>query len=491
VAAGTLNVAATARAADVAVLVVPRFPLECYARDGAVGLLVPGSGSEVSRAGAIAALTKGRVRNSKLGGLAEGPDLIEVARRPAAITIYVSLPPPGSHPNRTRYPVAVVGGGYHGVLTSTSTRIDGLVSIADIAPTAVALHRGERPRIRARTDAGAVERLERLDRRLDRLHGSRLAANVLVFTSGFTLAAFGFVLRSPLLARAAVLAGPLLLLGGLALSAAGEARGGVTWLVLGALSLAAAPLAGPVRGRLLGLALAALLAVYLVVLVAWPDVAALSPLGPHPDGGGRFFGITNRVETLLLVPALLGAALLGATGLVGVGPLALVMVGWSRAGADGGGILVLAAGLGVLALRRGGRTGTPRSLALVVAGVIALGLVLVGVDAVTGGSSHVTSAVGSGPSELFHAWLRRLEISYRSVTSAPLTTVLWLASAAGLLAIARARPRVAALDAFLVAVAVSLLFNDSPNDVARFGVLAAVTLWAWLRVDLTAAGRVH
>ena len=71
--------------------------------------------------------------------------LIEIAARARPLTIYVALPPPGRHHNVTRYPVAVVGGGYRGILDSPSTRLPGLVSIADIAPTAVALEQGTKP----------------------------------------------------------------------------------------------------------------------------------------------------------------------------------------------------------------------------------------------------------------------------------------------------------------------------------------------------------
>ena len=49
------------------------------------------------------------------------------------VTIYVSLPPPGRTPNQHRYPVAVVGCAFHGVLTSTATHLRGLISVADIA----------------------------------------------------------------------------------------------------------------------------------------------------------------------------------------------------------------------------------------------------------------------------------------------------------------------------------------------------------------------
>jgi hypothetical protein len=334
--------------------------------------------------------------------------------------------------------------------------------------------------------------LERLERRFHQLHRSRVAANVTTFVVSYVLAALGLLVGSGLLTRAALLVAPLVLLGGLALSGAGEARPAVTWPVLGVLALAAVPLAAGLRGRGLGLALAALLAVYLVALTAWPDVPALSVLGPYPEQGGRFYGITNRVETLLLVPTLLGAALLGRVGLAGVGLLALVTVGWSRAGADAGGILVLAAGLGVLALRSGRRRRlTLRRLAPVVAGIVALGLILVALDALTGGSSHATSAVGSGPGTLAEDWWHRLEISYHSLTSDWLTVLFSIGFIGGLVAVARARPRVPVLDALLVAIVVSLLFNDAPDDVVRYGVMAAATLWAWLRVDETEARRLE
>ena len=96
-------------------------------------------------------------------------------------------------------------------------------------------------------------------------------------------------------------------------------------------------------------ALLSILAVYLVVLAFSQETSSLAALGPHPDGGVRFYGISNQVETLLLVPGLLGAALLGASFVPVVGALVLVVVGASGLGADGGGILVPDADLGALA----------------------------------------------------------------------------------------------------------------------------------------------
>ena len=63
---------------------------------------------------------------------------------------------PGRHHNVTRYPVAIVGGGFRGILDSPSTRLPGLVSIADVAPTAVALEQGTKPVLGFRPGNAAV-----------------------------------------------------------------------------------------------------------------------------------------------------------------------------------------------------------------------------------------------------------------------------------------------------------------------------------------------
>ena len=44
------------------------------------------------------------------------------------------------------------------------------------------------------------------------------------------------------------------------------------------------------------------------------------------------------------------------------------------------------------------------------------------------------------------------------------------------------RPRVAALDALLVALAVSLLVNDTAVDVFGFGALGCAVVWTWGRL---------
>ena len=85
----------------------------------------------------------------------------------------------------------------------------------------------------------------------------------------------------------------------------------------------------------------------------WAEPAwnALAVIGPHPDGGGRFYGVTNEVETLLLPPALVLGALAGVRLLPVVGLALAAGIATSRIGADGGGLVVYLAGFAVLWLR--------------------------------------------------------------------------------------------------------------------------------------------
>src|SRR5207237_8152423 len=91
------------------------------------------------------------------------------------LTFYVALPPPGRTANHRRYPVAVVGCGLHGLLTSSSTRISGLISIADIAPAVEHLRRYkcDPSPLGAKADVAAPADLRALDRRIDHVHDAR------------------------------------------------------------------------------------------------------------------------------------------------------------------------------------------------------------------------------------------------------------------------------------------------------------------------------
>ncbi|MHB8471164.1 MAG: hypothetical protein ACYDCH_15645, partial [Gaiellaceae bacterium] len=114
---------------------------------GAVGLLVPGVGPTTNRRQALAELVRGAEVNAQLGGVPRGPTLLSThlaTGTPTAPRLIVVVLPPKGPPvaNDLRYRVAVLGGGFHGLLESPTTRIRGLVSIVDIAPTALGHERG-------------------------------------------------------------------------------------------------------------------------------------------------------------------------------------------------------------------------------------------------------------------------------------------------------------------------------------------------------------
>jgi hypothetical protein len=471
---GILAGAAPARAEPVAVVVVPAQQVWAQADRGAIGLIVPGAGATVTRAQALRSLTTGR-SVSGLAGKERRAPLIRIASRAGPLTIYVALPPPGSHHNVTRYPVAIVGRGFRGILDSPSTRLPGLVSIADIAPTAVALEQGTEPTIGFRP--GNAASLRELDGRLTRAHDSRTAATIGLAVLLICLTAAAFAMRSRRLALSALLAAPGAISIALLLSAAGIRSPLPVALVVAAGGALTALVAGR-REALFAPVVTLFLAVFLVVLAAFPETNALAAIGPHPDGGVRFFGVTNQVETLLLAPVLAAAAR-SRRWLAAVGLLALVALGWSRAGADGGGVLVLLAGFAALVVQDGLRRVSLVRVALAGAAVLGGAVLLVAVDAGLGGSSHVADAVGGGPSGLADDLGRRLDVSWAGATASWHAGLVCALGLAALLAIAVRAPRHSTTTAFLAALAVSLVVNDSPVDELAWGALGAAALLAW------------
>lgn len=477
----TAGLATASTPPTVSVLVVPRFAPAEHAAAGAVGLFVPGSGKTVSRRSALASLVRGKVVTSDLGGVPSGKPLIRLGKHPAELTIYVALPPPGRHPNTVRYPIAIVGGDYHGLLTSRSTRIPGLVSIADVAPTAVALDTGRQPLIRSRPEARPASTLARLDRRLSDARSARTPATVILVAIALAAALIGLALGSPYLSRAGLLAAPGAAAAAVFVSAIGVTTPWQTLLLLalltagGALVLAASP-------RLLLPAFAAWIVAYLVALVGWPSVVSLAAIGPHPDGGGRFYGITNMTSGVLLSVALVAASLAGLRWLPAVALLALVTDGWSRAGADGGGTIVLLAAFLVLGVRLAGLRLTPLRIAALVAATLGAGLAGVGLDAATGGSSHVTRTVRRGPGALAGEFAHRIHISAAFLWSSWTAAIVFAVSVSALIWLATRGPRFPAGDALIAGVIVSLLVNDSPADIAAAGAVSYGVLWGWRRV---------
>lgn len=435
------------------------------AGQGAVGLVVPDAGPTTSEARALSALERGEVTNSLRGGSSDAPRRLRATvDRTGSLALRggrfrVGIPRGGRQSHDRRYAI-VRPGDERGLLTSESTRIPGLVAIADIAYG----------RLRVEPHARPAAYLRDLDRRItDNARTRRVTPALVVVAAGLAalvtvwagLAAFGTVLCANLLLGTAGLSHPVVVALLLVLAVAAAVP----------LGLLAERLPPARRDAVVGAALVGVVALYLAAMATDATWVALAPFGPTQNA--RFYGLSNLVETIVLVPALAGAALLarrwGLPALLAAAALALVTVAGSRFGADGGGALVLAAGYAVLGA---GLAGTGRRALLVAAGVAAAAVAVAALDALLGPSTHVGETVRGGPLELARDLGDRVELSWRRATDSwELAAVVFGAIAALAVAVARG-PRRALPLAVAVAVAVSLIVNDSPRDVSVGGLVA-------------------
>jgi hypothetical protein len=462
---GTVSARVTPRGEVPHVVVVDRISdatFAALAERGAVGLLRPGYGPTTNRRRALAELVRGTEVNARLGGVPKGKPLLNTNKASVYPNchscIVVQLPPRGAPTANNRlYRIAVIGMGFHGLLTSPTTHIPGLVSIVDIAPTALPGHSSTT--LSWTASSNAVGRLAKLDQAI----GSN---NRLKFPALFILA--GVLLALALLGlRAAVTAVPAALLVNLALG-----MGQVSNEVL----LCAAVSAGTV---LVALALArfcrsesallvlygGVVALYAYVMVTRPEWQAVNPFGPTQNS--RFWGIGNQVETLLLAPLLAGALLarrrFGIVGFVAFGVFGLVVMTDNRLGADGGGSIVLGVALAVLGTRlfrlgAKGFVGLLGSAAIGVLWIVSRGLA-------QRGPNHLRSAFANHGAGLLSSLESRVPLSYVPALHAwqivlPLLLVL-VAAFALAWRTARQRSTRDLLLAFGVAVLTSLLVNDS------------------------------
>ena len=245
-----------------------------------------------------------------------------------------------------------------------------------------------------------------------------------------------------------------------------------------------------------------------VVLTAHAaDLIVGSPLivrslaGPNPGFGARFYGIGNELEALLSMMVLIGAGALltGRRGRVvpvgfAVGCLvAALFIGAGRLGADVGGVITLGAGAAgaVLASLPGGpsRRAIAVALATPVMAVGALALV----DLASGGDAHLTRSVldADSPGELVDVAERRLDISWDNLKSGttPISVALFaLVLAYGVMRRKRVlaplegeRAFAAGMWGALAATVVGALGNDSGPTIFLIGAAALVLAAAYLQ----------
>ena len=440
------------------------------AERGAVGLVRPGYGPTTNRRRALAELVRGAEVNARLGGAPRGDPLVVAGKARVFpncdMCIVVQLPPRSAPTANDRlYRIAVIGRGFHGLLTSPTTRIAGLVSIVDVAPTAMNyLHSG----LSSVPAKDSVADLSRLDAQI---HGEdRLKYAGVFIVAGIAIL---FALLGWSAARTAI---PAALLANLvfgALQVTNEVA--ICAIFTAATVVGALWLARVCRDSLalLGLIVAVLL-VYMLLFATRPGWAAITPLGP--DQNLRFWGIGDQIATLLLTPVLMGAVIarqrLGWLGFAAFSLLGLLVMTDNRLGANGGGAI----GLGLALALLGARLSQRGLLAIVGASAAAAATVLAIVQhgLASSGPNHLRSAFGHGVGGLLRVAANRVPLVYTPALHGwPLTlplAVLLIVSGVLAFRVTRARAARDLLLALTAGLTASLLVNDATGFMLAAGI---------------------
>jgi len=441
------------------------------ATEGAVGLMVPNAGPRTGQAAAFAGMVRGVLYNTRLP---KPHDIVLIrvkqtneipAHGPA---IVVGLPPATKAPNDRRYPIAVLGGGYHGLLVSSLTRVPGLVSIADVARTALQTPHA----LSWQRDDGAVATSYRLEHQIEVARGTTMPGSVLVL-SLLVLFALFYPRGAPAAFGTAI---AMNLVQGW--FPAGDTVSRVTLL---GLCTVAGGILGPkvFRNRtFFGAMLIVLLGAYAVSMWVRPSTLSLAPIGPELTS--RFFGVSNLLETWLLFPALLGAALLtkrfGPVAFIAVAALTLATIAENKLGADGGGAIVVGVAFALLAVALAGKLRYTLP-ALGISALVVLGLV--NVDAAASGPDHLRGALTGGFTGFMNVAANRVPLAYARMVEQwwlliPLTALVGVGVA--VVRWGRSRQERAVAIALLGALIASFLVNDSPGPVALAGLAAVLSL---------------
>lgn len=395
---------------------------------------------------AASIVDEGKINDLVVAALPAGPDGFGIARKVAAagpdrLIIIVQAPP---EPARTRLlTIGVRGIGGDGGIKSATTRRDGLVAATDVAPTILDRLGVDQPKdMQGQTIEGArklsADQLNAMNDRLSLVAGRRAPLGRSVILLGGIIIAllllFGrltgrYAEMSRLTQRLvglAVLWLPLMLLVTAALrpSRATEADVAITGSLLLAL----------VTDRLVKWPRALFVPVFFVVLAHGLDfllrggqLTGESLLGSNPLYGARFFGVGNELEAVVSVSAVMGVgAALSDSGVkyparwfAAAGVILALFLGAGRLGADVGGVIYIGAAFGIAALYVAKMKFTPLRVAALIA-LPLLGLVAIaGLDALTGGESHLTRTVfeAQGFGDLWKVADRRFSASIEGAKS--------------------------------------------------------------------------
>jgi hypothetical protein len=421
---------------------------------------------------------------------ADGTELERLVRgrEPGDLLIALERPPPAF---RT-LTMGIAGEGYEGLLTSDSTRTEGLVTATDLAPTilghfGVAAPDEMNGQAIGSSRESSVEELRELAQRLEvtgERRGPVVGQTILawVVVSALAIALLrgtGARVAVPLLCLSMVYLPFVLLLTALADPSLLAER-----LMAGM----GAPLLALLTWRLApgwpALAIACLVTVlaYAADVLAGSVLVPLSIPGPNPASGSRFFGIGNEIEATVaaLLPLGVGALLASrvrtraggnaaALAFLAAGIAAAAVFALGRFGADVGAAIVLPVGAAVAAAVA---LGTRRGVALAMLVPLGCLVALMAADLVLGGDSHLTRSVldAGGLSDAADVFERRVRLAASSFTRGANLPFLALAVAAIALGVWRRdairawfaeRAALAGFAGALAATAVGTVSNDS------------------------------
>lgn len=374
----------------------------------------------------LSVVSADRTRLQRLVAGVAGDDLL----------IAIERPPPAF---RT-LTIAFAGDGFRrGLLTSDSTRTEGLVTTTDLAPTILDWlgvpvpdeMNGEPIGAEGEADLdGLLDFAQRLEvtgeRRTPVVGLSLLSWSIATLLAVAAFRRRGARVALPILALSVAYLPLALLL---------TATLGNPPLLLERLVAGLGPPLLALGTRLVlpgwrGFAVACLATVtaYAADVIAGSVFIPLSIPGPNPASGSRFYGIGNEIEATVgaLVPLGVGAALasvaptrdggrVAAGTFLAVGLAAGAAFAFGAFGADVGAAIVLPAGAAVAAAVA---LGSRRGLVLAVLIPLACVVLLMGADLLLGGGSHLTRSVldAGGLSEAGDVFERRIRLAESSFT---------------------------------------------------------------------------
>jgi hypothetical protein len=441
--------------------------------------------------------------------LADAATLVRLSG-PRALLIAIAAP---AGKTDDPIPIGISGRGFHGDLTSDTTRTDGYVTSTDIAPTILerfgipvpSQMSGQPIHTEGSVDPAGIEargaRMVAISHRRGPVIGFSLLAWVLAALLVALLSRGALAPVAVRLLGLAVVYLPLILLAGAALEPAEYPE--MLLVMIATLALAALTLALLRDYRALAVAAAFTVVAYALDAIFGSPLSALSLLGPNPGLGVRFYGIGNELEALLavLIVGGIGAGLAGfaprlspgrcAAAFLAIGLVFAAIFASGEFGADVGAAIVFPAGVAAAAVAIAGRR--RRRIALVVAvPLVVLGLLALA-DLLTGANSHFTRSVldAGGLHSLGDVAQRRLQLSAHSFTRPVLLVALPAIAALAVLAWLRRDllaawvrdvPAMrAALIGAVVATVVGTLANDSGALLLEIGAAYLLIFlgWAW------------